>query len=412
MTDQVEFRARPAAWLARAAVALVFAAALAACDTADYTVDWFEDDDEEETAAEEDGNGESGAEGGSQQPTDRPFPNLSSVPERPGPPEIKLEAVSVKEGLTADKNNARYTDQALRSQTADVRPRPRVEKPADKPPAGAPTPADRAARPSAPPPPPPGTPAARRPPPPPPGSPAAERPAPEPAEPAQPAQAQVAAKPPAAQPAVSPSAPPRPAATETPAAKPKTVARPAPPPEPVTQDTAPERARPAPPTVAAATAPPAPTPAQQATTPAAPAPPQQQVTAATAPTPARQAPARAGTTTLVATIYFADGQTALTAEDLAVLRQVMDIQRQGGGTLRVVGHSSMSSGIADPARRRLVNFKVSLDRATIVAQSFRDMGLPGDRVAVEALGDAQPIYSEETAAGAAGNRRAEIFLDL
>ena len=400
MTDQVEFLARPAAWLTRVAVALVFAVGLSACDTADYTVDWFDDDDEEETAEGEDDAAEAGTEGGSQQPVDRPFPNLSSVPERPGPPEIKLEAVSVKEGLTADKNNARYTDEALRSQTANVRPRPRVEETAAAPAAASvgPTAADRAARPSAPPPPPPGTPSARRPPPAPPGSPAATRPASEPEEPAGPAQAQVAAKPPAVSPSSQPGQRPTPIgkepsvpkpapAPEAVAPAPETVARaaPAPAPEPVTQDRAPKRARPAPPQVAAATA---------------------------APAPAQPIPARAGTTSLIATIYFADGQTVLTAEDLAVLRQVMDIQRQGGGVLRVVGHSSMSSGIADPTRRRLANFKVSLDRATIVAQSFKDMGLPGDRVAVEALGDAQPIYSEETAAGAAGNRRAEIFLDF
>jgi len=380
MTDRTVFLKRPGVWLARAGMAFAFAAAVAACDTADYTVDWFEDDDEEETVTEADGEEADGADGGAQQPTDQPFPNLSSVPERPGPPEIRLEAVSIREGLTADKNNARYTDQTLRSQTANVRPRPRVAPSAEPAPAqpSAPTPAAQAVRPSAPPPPPPGTPAA-------------QRPVPQPAapQPAAPAQAQVAAKPAPAQPVVSPSAPapvrPQPVPEQAPAAaKPETVARAAPPPEPVTQDTAPRRARPAPPPVAAAAAP------------AAPAP---------------QVPVQAGTTTLVATIYFADGQTALTTEDLAVLRQVMDIQRQGGGSLRVVGHSSMSSGIADPTRRRLVNFKVCLDRATIVAQSFRDMGLPAGLVAAEALGDAQPIYSEATAAGAAGNRRAEIFLD-
>jgi len=381
MTDRTVFLKRPGGWLARAGMAFAVAAAVAACDTADYTVDWFEDDDEEETVAEADGEEVDGADGGAQQPTDQPFPNLSSVPERPGPPEIKLEAVSIREGLTADKSNARYTDQTLRSQTANVRPRPRVVPSAEAAPAqpSAPTPAAQAVRPSAPPPPPPGTPAA-------------ERPAPQPAAPARPAQAQVAAKPAAAQPAVSPSSPasvrPRPVPRQAPAAvKPETVARAAPAPEPVTQETAPRRARPAPPPVAAAAAPVAPA------------------------APASQVPVQAGTTTLVATIYFADGQTVLTAQDLAVLRQVMDIQRQGGGSLRVVGHSSMSSGIADPTRRRLVNFKVSLDRATIVAQSFKDMGMPAGLVGVEALGDAQPIYSEATAAGAAGNRRAEIFLD-
>ncbi len=401
--------------------------AVGACDTADYTVDWFDDDDEEETAeGEGEGEGEDGEGGGAQQPVDRPFPNLSSVPERPGPPEIKLEAVSAKEGLVADKNNARYTDQELRSQTANVRPRPRVPSEPQAPETDGPAPADSAVRPSAPPPPPPGTPAARRPPPAPAGSPAATRAAPTPAAPA-PAEAQVAVKPSDTRPTPSataqtagrpqpmaaapqpmaaapqPRAAPQPAAQPRPAAATQTAARQprvpprAPAPEPVRQDAAPERPRPAPPPVAAVTAP-------QGTGSA-------QGTAMSTPAPAQQPVVRPGTTTLIATIYFADGQTVLTAQDLEVLRQVLNIQQDGGGMLRVVGHSSMSSGIADPVRRRMANFKVSLDRATMVARNFQDLGLSGDSVVVEARGDSQPIYSEETAAGAAANRRAEIFLD-
>jgi outer membrane protein OmpA-like peptidoglycan-associated protein len=57
-----------------------------------------------------------------------------------------------------------------------------------------------------------------------------------------------------------------------------------------------------------------------------------------------------------------------------------------------------------------VNRRVSLARATAVAQALVGMGVQPMLVQVAAAGDSQTLYSESTPAGEAGNRRAEVYL--
>ena len=119
---------------------------------------------------------------------------------------------------------------------------------------------------------------------------------------------------------------------------------------------------------------------------------------------APQAPAR--------TIYFAHGSTSLLAKGRELLREVAAWQREKGGAIRVVGHSSSRTGDMDPVRHKLINFKVSLDRANAVAQELIRLGIPPDKLIVSAKSDAEPIYFEIMPLGEAGNRRVEIYLDF
>jgi len=57
-----------------------------------------------------------------------------------------------------------------------------------------------------------------------------------------------------------------------------------------------------------------------------------------------------------------------------------------------------------------INQRVSLERATAVAQALVGMGVQPMLVQVAAAGDGQTLYSESTPAGEAGNRRAEVYL--
>jgi outer membrane protein OmpA-like peptidoglycan-associated protein len=128
-----------------------------------------------------------------------------------------------------------------------------------------------------------------------------------------------------------------------------------------------------------------------------------QETAAVYPS-APQAPAR--------TIYFAHGSTSLLAKGRELLREVAAWQREKGGAIRVVGHSSSRTGDMDPVRHKLINFKVSLDRANAVAQELIRLGVPPNKLIVSAKSDAEPIYFEIMPLGEAGNRRVEIYLDF
>lgn len=114
---------------------------------------------------------------------------------------------------------------------------------------------------------------------------------------------------------------------------------------------------------------------------------------------------------LAGIIYFAHGSAALDANDRRVLRGIVALNRERGGGILVVGHASAFTGTINALEHRLANFEISLKRANAVMAELVALGLPHDRVRVEARGDSQPIYHEFMPTGEAGNRRAEIFLE-
>lgn len=115
-------------------------------------------------------------------------------------------------------------------------------------------------------------------------------------------------------------------------------------------------------------------------------------------------------TVQVATIYFADGSARLTNLDRQVVRQVAAVARRTRGIVRVIGHSSVGAATND-SKQKDGNYKVSLKRAEAVAAELRRNGVPAGQVRVSARGDSEPVYLETAATGAAGNRRAEVYLD-
>ena len=116
-------------------------------------------------------------------------------------------------------------------------------------------------------------------------------------------------------------------------------------------------------------------------------------------------------TQLVAVIYFGHSSAQLDASDRGVLSEVVALQRQRGGTIRVVGHASAHTGVVDQIKHRLANFEMSLKRANAVAAGLVALGAAKNKVRAEAKGDAQPIFHEFMPTGEAGNRRTEIFLE-
>jgi outer membrane protein OmpA-like peptidoglycan-associated protein len=114
---------------------------------------------------------------------------------------------------------------------------------------------------------------------------------------------------------------------------------------------------------------------------------------------------------LVAVIYFGHSSSRLDGKDRAVLRDVVALRRQSGGTIRVLGHASAHTSVTDQIRHDLTNFEMSLKRANAVAAALVALGVARDRVWAEARSDKQPIYHEFMSTGQAGNRRVEIFLE-
>lgn len=104
----------------------------------------------------------------------------------------------------------------------------------------------------------------------------------------------------------------------------------------------------------------------------------------------------------VAVIQFGPSSTGLDSVDSAVLARVAEIQRENGGTVRIVAHAAQDRD----------NFDVSRRRALAIAQELRRLGVPTSQMVAEAASDGEPIYQTSTARGLAANRRVEVFMDF
>lgn len=104
----------------------------------------------------------------------------------------------------------------------------------------------------------------------------------------------------------------------------------------------------------------------------------------------------------VAVIQFGPSSTGLDGVDSAVLARVAEIQRENGGTVRIVAHAAQDRD----------NFDVSRRRALAIAQELRRLGVPTSQMVAEAASDGEPIYQTSTARGLAANRRVEVFMDF
>jgi outer membrane protein OmpA-like peptidoglycan-associated protein len=376
--------------VANSAFAVLAVSWLAGCSMSD-PVNWYRDamglsdtDPSDDTR-----NSDNLAAGGK-----RDFPNLASVPPPPTRALSTAERDALTQRLVSDRANAKYIDDQLRGGPSAAVARPpaapsaasaaaTVPAPAEPPAApreaAAPTPSVAAS--AAPPPTPPPTPA------PPPAATSTAAPAakaapfvsltaPPPVASAPTAPAQAAATP--APPAVDESGQPR----ESPLTSPSVRSVPEP--------EAP-RAPPPPPSLARGSAAPAPPPAS--------APPSAPASQLAARTPASEPVAAVGAP--VAQVTFPDNSARLTPSDRRIVGEVVPLQRQNGGALRIVGYAAAGRGAG--AAQQLAHFRMALDRANAVASALTQAGIAPDQILVETA----PPTGET---GVAANR-AEIFLE-
>jgi hypothetical protein len=114
---------------------------------------------------------------------------------------------------------------------------------------------------------------------------------------------------------------------------------------------------------------------------------------------------------MVATIVFPHGAARLSAKDRQIIEDVVRLQKERGGKLRVIGHASSRTRDMDPIRHKMVNFSVSANRAEKVAQELLRQGVKKENVSTTAMSDTQPLYYEIMPSGEAGNRRTDIYLE-
>ncbi len=112
-----------------------------------------------------------------------------------------------------------------------------------------------------------------------------------------------------------------------------------------------------------------------------------------------------------ASIPFAVGSAALNSSDRTALKKIVKLHEEFGGMVRVIGHSSRRTRDMESDSHQWVNFQLSLDRATAVSVELTRLGVPADAVLVMARSDNEPLTHEYMPRGEAENRRADVYIE-
>jgi outer membrane protein OmpA-like peptidoglycan-associated protein len=103
-------------------------------------------------------------------------------------------------------------------------------------------------------------------------------------------------------------------------------------------------------------------------------------------------------------VLFATNQATLTPNGMSTLRKLADVMAQNPGRTVLV------EGFTDSTGSSSYNQELSQRRAEAVASALGQMGVPRDRVAMKAYGEAFPVAANDTAGNRQLNRRVEIVL--
>ena len=114
----------------------------------------------------------------------------------------------------------------------------------------------------------------------------------------------------------------------------------------------------------------------------------------------------------VARVTFNHGSSQLSDEDLLKIKKVANLFYENKGKkIVIVGHSSSRTNYdMDLTKHALVNFNISLERATKVMSEFSTIGLNSQKIELVAMSFSKPLYAEIMPSLEAANRRAEIFI--
>ena len=112
-----------------------------------------------------------------------------------------------------------------------------------------------------------------------------------------------------------------------------------------------------------------------------------------------------------ASIPFSVGSAALNSSDRTALKAVVKLHEEFGGVVRVIGHSSRRTRDMESDSHQWVNFQLSLDRATAVSVELARLGVPAEAVLVMARSDNEPLTHEYMPQGEAENRRADVYIE-
>ncbi len=112
----------------------------------------------------------------------------------------------------------------------------------------------------------------------------------------------------------------------------------------------------------------------------------------------------------VARIYFSHGGKAVNSAGKQVSAHIGQQCRSGGcGVVKVEGHASTRAVASDEVQRRIINLKISMDRALNVTRQLVRDGVPAGAIQVTAHGDRVPPVAVPGGDAEAAARRVEIM---
>ncbi len=108
-------------------------------------------------------------------------------------------------------------------------------------------------------------------------------------------------------------------------------------------------------------------------------------------------------------VYFDHDSAVLSQVALGQVSSVAGQFNQASGKgVTVEGHSSVKANYNDAAQRKVVNLKISMDRAFAVARSLIQSGVPAEFIRVMAWGDTHPPLQTDGKTAEDAARRVEI----
>ena len=111
-----------------------------------------------------------------------------------------------------------------------------------------------------------------------------------------------------------------------------------------------------------------------------------------------------GMVVTIGDVLFATGQANLTPNGMSSLRKLADVMAQNPE------RSVLIEGFTDSTGSSSYNQDLAQRRATAVASALSSMGVPRDRIAMRAYGEAFPVAANDTASNRQLNRRVEVVL--
>lgn len=108
-------------------------------------------------------------------------------------------------------------------------------------------------------------------------------------------------------------------------------------------------------------------------------------------------------------IYFGHDSHDLDSESLEkIARLSKEFDSARGQGINVEGHASVTANYADDIQRKIVNLKISMDRALAVSRELIKQGVPAEAIRVTAWGETRPPRKLDGKTPEEASRRVEV----